>query len=579
MPESSALPLQVVEAITCGWVVVTANQRAARTLRHGFDLGEQAAGAQSWQPAQVFAWETWLDSLHRGMVLGGRATDLLLNRSQEHTLWRTIVAQDAHTSSLRPLDALAEAAASAWALLHAYDARERLRRYPGNSDTEVFARWAAEFDRTLRRGAYMTAAQLPRRLTEAARADSLSLPAGLLLAGFEMKTPAQELLLQQITAQGVRVEVLSQSAQAPSRELAALPTERDELTDCAHWVRSHLERRPDARVAVIVPAIDSVRADIEREFRAVLAPELNDIAAPTAAAPFEFSLGVPLAHTALAATALDILRWGAGALPLERISALLLSPYFAAGPAERLARAEFDAFVLRRQRLLEPRLRVDALHRILLKTAASGTMPVLMSCVAALRSACGAPELLMLAYHGEWAERMADMLDAAGWAPAAQLDSIEMQTRRKWQTALDELSALDFNDRPVPYSQALESLEQIARRTMFAPESRHAPVQIMGPLEAAGSEFDAIWFLRANDVEWSTTTSSNPLLPWRMQRDLNMPGAVPANDAKLARAIAQRIAASAPEVVFSYALHIGGWTTTSVACADAVGADPLRSEG
>src|SRR5689334_10376364 len=118
MPESSALPLQVVEALARGWLVVTANQRAARTLRRAFDLEQREAGRQSWEPPQILAWESWLASLHRQVVFEGKAAEFVLNPSQEHTVWRSIVSSDSTTSSLRPVDALAEAASSAWALLH-----------------------------------------------------------------------------------------------------------------------------------------------------------------------------------------------------------------------------------------------------------------------------------------------------------------------------------------------------------------------------------------------------------------------------------------------------------------------------
>jgi len=79
----------------------------------------------------------------------------------------------------------------------------------------------------------------------------------------------------------------------------------------------------------------------------------------------------------------------------------------------------------------------------------------------------------------------------------------------------------------------------------------------MGPLESAGSAFDAIWFLRAGDLAWPPTPAPNPLLPWQLQRELGMPGADPACDAAYARVITQRIAASAPAVVFSYAQMAG----------------------
>src|SRR4051794_21195823 len=135
MPESSALPLQVVEALARSWLVVTANQRAARTLRRAFGLAQRAQGLTSWQPPAILAWDSWLASLYREMLLEGRTADLVLNSSQEHALWRAVVSSDSATSSLRPLDVLADTASEAWALLHSFRGRSRLERYPGNSDT------------------------------------------------------------------------------------------------------------------------------------------------------------------------------------------------------------------------------------------------------------------------------------------------------------------------------------------------------------------------------------------------------------------------------------------------------------
>jgi probable DNA repair protein len=88
---------------------------------------------------------------------------------------------------------------------------------------------------------------------------------------------------------------------------------------------------------------------------------------------------------------------------------------------------------------------------------------------------------------------------------------------------------------------------------LFAPESRHAPIQIMGPMESSGSSFDALWFLGADDLSWPARPTPNPLLSWLLQRELAMPGTDPAHDTAHARRITLRIAASAPTVLFSYA--------------------------
>ncbi len=118
---------------------------------------------------------------------------------------------------------------------------------------------------------------------------------------------------------------------------------------------------PTPRIAVILPSVDAERAAIDRVFREVLAPELLPITAGTSALPYEFSLGQPLARVPMIATALDLLRWSRRPLPLETVSRLLLSPFFTADEDERGARAEFDAFELRRSTLLRPELSLDAL--------------------------------------------------------------------------------------------------------------------------------------------------------------------------------------------------------------------------
>jgi probable DNA repair protein len=153
---------------------------------------------------------------------------------------------------------------------------------------------------------------------------------------------------------------------------------------------------------------------------------------------------------------------------------------------------------------------------------------------------------------------------------------------------LDELATLDFDGVRVPFVTALDEVERIARRTMFAPESRQTPVQVMGPLEAAGSCFDAIWFLRAGELTWPMALASSPLLPWQLKVELGMPGADSTRDMEFARRMTQRIAQSADTVVFSYAATSGegrqqpsrilnALELSEVRAAELVPAEELRS--
>jgi ATP-dependent helicase/nuclease subunit B len=436
-----------------------------------------------------------------------------------------------------------------------------LTAFPGNSDTRVFAKWAAEFDRRCNRSRYLTYAQLPETLRAAVLAGNVELPSSVMLVGFDSRTPAEDALIDALRSVGTTIIDAEQPSQAATLMLVNAADEFGEIAACANWIRSHLAQNTGARIAVIVPAIDSCRAEIDRRFRSILAPELDNIAAASHAEPYEFSLGIGLARTPLVATALEILRWSLGPLPVERVSALLLSPHFATpaiGGDEFLVRAEFDAFAVRQQRLLQPSMTVDQLTQFASAAKSADSLAIFLKHLRRLGALVGRknPAKAERTYT-DWAATFHELLDSAGWASSGSLDSVEFQTRRKWESALDELTTLDFDVESsaghVTYSQALDALARIADDTLFAPESRYAPIQIMEPLESAGSTFDAVWFLRANDLAWPSISASNPLLSWQLQHELKMPGANPERDLDHARHVAERIAGSAPTVIFSYA--------------------------
>jgi ATP-dependent helicase/nuclease subunit B len=555
MDGEDLLPLKIAQALDRGATVVTGNQRAARTLRVAFDRRNHALGLNSWQPPAVVAWDTWITRLWRGLLFDGKTSKLLLNRSQEHAVWRRILTADAELHSLQTPDALAEMATDAWSLLSSYNGQERLRGSAVTTDTRAFHRWALKFDQQCKADGLLARAQLESELRSAASAGQLGTGTAteIALVGFDSLTPAQSGLLEGLRTTGTNIEELPIYIAADRKMLVATADEREELRTAALGIRRLLEERPHARIAMIVPVLEKQRAQIDRIFREILAPELEDITASANSGPFEFSVGVMLANTPMIAVALDLLRWCIGALPLERVSRLLLSPYLASVTTEDGARAEFDAFELRRAKLLRPEISLEWFISALEGSRRKSRLTVLLGKLRTMLIVAKRQTRNEQRSHSEWTETMRELLAAVAWGAGKREDSIEFQTWLKWESVLDELATLDFDGQRVGFVQALDAVSRIAQQTMFAPESREAPVQIIGPLEAAGSTFDAIWFLRSGELNWPVPRSSNPLLPWPLQRDLAMPGTDAQLDAEHARRITERIAESAATVVFSYA--------------------------
>lgn len=541
----AALPAEILAALARGATVLTANQRAARTLRRVYD--DHMRASTRWSPPEIYALDTWLTTLWHRLLVDGSETALLLNRTQEHALWRTILGADRGVPTLRSLDALAQMAARAWHLLHLHNGFPRLRGSALSTDAQAFGRWSQAFTRTCTQNSYLTQAQLAAALEAAlTRGDLPILNPGLTLVDFDLLSPATNHFLKFIERAGYPVEHLTTFTPTTSAALYPALDDASELRAAAAWAGDYLSRNPGAIIAIVVPNLAGRRATLQRTLAAVLPVHL----------PYEFSLGTSLAETALAATALDLLRWSLQALSLESISSLLLSPFFIA-PAEALTAAEFDAYDLRATSLLRPELTPTALLDLLRASSRLTHLPGLKASLRNLRNSAAGHHLpdATIQSHSYWAAAFRDLLDAAGWSRDAGSDSTTYQMRRRWESALDELATLDFDGTRIPPAAALSALTRIVRQTVFAPESRHAPIQIVGPLELGGVPFDALWFVSADDSSWPSPAATNPLLPWQLQRDLLMPGASPAHDAAVAQTLTDRIANSAMEVVFSYALQ------------------------
>ncbi len=558
---AGGLRQEVREALGRGAIAVTANERAARGLRRDWDEWLRHSGSDRWEPGAAMSWSAWTASLWRGLLLGGKTRGLLLNSVQEHAVWRGVLAADPDAGGLQGVHGLAAIASETWARICAYvEPGRRVSaglRDDGSRDTAAFARWARGFERRCEAEGLVTAAELDGLLAESLRAGELRPEIReMVLVGFDRFTPAQERMLAELRVRGVSVFVPTSGVAPVRRVLTSAGDEFEELKACARWAAATCERDSAARIAVVVPDLSGERAMMERVFREVLAPELGSIAADEAAAPYEFSLGRPLAEMPLIAVALDLLRWGVGALPLEAVSGLIVSDYFAQGNGEREARAAFDAFELRRIGTLRPEITLSGMARALGGSRRSAKLAGLSGAVR--RLARTAEEFSgFLQGHGAWAQGFRELLARAGWGPAGTETSEEFQIRERWESALDAMSTLDFEDRAVEYAEALQTLERIARETVFAPATRSAPVQVMGPMEAAGSEFDAVWFLRAGELSWPPEVRSLPLVSWSYQRDLRMPGTDAGRDLEAARATTERLLGSGREVVVSYAQRSG----------------------
>lgn len=582
------LPAEITTALDRGATILTGNHRAARTLRRAFDLRNRQAGLKSWESPKIFAWDTWTTTLWRRLLVDGHTSRLLMNRTQEHSIWLDILAADTELRSLHSKDALAALAADAWRRLCSYRGQGRLRGAASSTDTMAFERWAIEFHRRCRDLNLLPLAELEDALSSAIQSGHLRpILTDITIQGFDRLTPAQTSLLDALRSDGCTLSELDHPLPAKRRLLVKAEDEEVEISIAARWARQFLMQHTEARIAIILPALEEHRAKIDSIFREETSPELQQIAAPESACPYEFSLGLPLDQARMVRAALDLLRLFDGPMSLERIGALLLSPYFAMQADERGARAEFDAFEVRRAARLRPEVSLGWLSTAAYKSPRRQQLGRLPSTLRAMHAAASSLNKSQRRTYAEWTQTIQELLKTSHWG-AEHETSIEFQLRRKWQDTFDELASLDFGGSRVDFVSALASLERIAAQTIFAPASHDAPIQIMGAFEAAGSTFDAVWLMRAGDLSWPVPESTSPLLSWRLQCDLKMPGTDIARDSLHSRRITERVLSSSSTVIVSYSSEtsegpqrpspaLEGLDLDETTSAELVPTSPLRS--
>ncbi len=553
------LPPAIAAAIEVGGTVIASSARAARALRRLHGEAQRNRGLEAWRAPDILDWDSWLSRLWQKRLRSGGETRLLLTTLQEQQVWVRLVKPAIEGRRLISVLGVAELAQQAYALLCAYRALEFLRgERVGGPDVENFREWARGFTHTCSKEEWLSRSELPLVLHEAVLAGQIEATNQLVLTGFDRLTPAQQHLIDAFAEQGHSVKIAAPSEislAAPPLLVEALG-KRDEIATCALWVRQQLaaaaaeDRAPG--IAVVVPIVSSVRSEIERIFRQILNPEAVTIGAHDLPLKFEFSLGIPLTNVPVARAALLFLRWMNAALLHDQLSWLMLSGFVCRHHDELLPIAEFDAR-LRRQPMRLPEQDMDTFLKFLSEGwQEAKPLDTLRHRLRAARHLLPQGGWLSFA---DWVDLAGQILDAAGWPGTHLLHSEDFQVQARWSQLLDAIAALAFDGRKVSYAEFIEVLEQQAGKTIFAPESQDAPVQILGPLEAAGLTFDAVWFLGADDISWPATANPHPFLSRSLQRKHRMPHADSTVDWELAQQVTYRLEQSAARCVFSYPLQ------------------------
>ena len=502
---------------SAGITVVTPNRRLAHELAREFSEAQQQRGLAAWQTADILPFDALVERLYEYALYSDAAErlPLLLAPVQSWELWQSAIRASDWGGLLLSLASTAEDCSRAWKLVHEWGIAEALGKLPGNEDAMAFAGWAAAYARRCEKDRGTDAARLPDVVAGLLGESLPGKPSTLVAFGYDVLPPQTHRFLDACRSQGI--EVLNCSAQPRAARAVRLvyPSAREELEAAAHWARAKVEGGA-RRIGVVVPELGARRKEVARVFARVMEPGFNDPRIVRRTPPYNISLGAPLTDHALVHAALAMLELASEEVDFDHASKLLRSPFLGAAETEFAARARLDA-ALRRKAPAKV-----TLGKLVALTGGAPALRVHLEAVFAL-----AKPLEGERSPNEWGRYFSDVLAAAGFPGERGLDSDEFQTLAKWNDSLAAFARLERVAGRMSVSRALSRLRHICAQTLFQPETPDAPIQVLGVLESAGLEFDALWISGLTDETWPLPARLNPFVPPALQHRAGIPEASP----------------------------------------------------
>lgn len=523
------------QSIAAGGLVLTANERLSRQLVNRYDHWQMAAGLEVWASPKILSLNAWCRRILHELGLA----EAVLTEAQSLRVWEEIIAADvaARGRDLLQIPQAARQARKAFRLLADYLAD--FREVEADEDPLAFLRWRRGWQERQRAGRWLERADVLPAVTAALEEKRCTVPSVLFLAGFDDLKPSERKLCAVLQAHGCRIGSWEPPVVADAQvSVHGAVDPADEVRTCARWARWHLESNPQSKLGVVVPQLSEYQGLIERIFRAELDPPacLSGEDGPEA---FSLSLGRPLAREGVVCAALRLLA-ASDPLRLEDLGWLLRSPYLGGARSEGLRRARADRTLRERGR---NEWRLSALIRAL------ADVPRMAAICAALREAHSDRRRRLA---GDWADHFAGLLDDCGWPGERGLSSREYQALDHFRETLGQLASLDRVASPMGRGEALTILNRLAAETIFQAEGGEGRIQVLGTLEAAGFEFDALWILGLHAGALPAPPRPNPFLPLTLQSRLGMPHADAAREQAFAQRLCGRLFSAAREVVASW---------------------------
>ena len=529
------LPL-FLPLLESGAYVVTPGKRLAREITESWVRHCETDSPVTATPRVTTA-DSWLEQAWFHAVEAGRLPPArLLTPQQDLAVWQHLIRSDLEARigfSLTHPRAAAQRAQAAWNKLMMYGGAgvtDLWSAFQYDDDCQVFSDWAHQYSARLtelgalsRYGAYQQLLSLP--VTERPTVGLFTVPE---LPPLTRKT------LDHLASVALIEPDRRDHADIPVHSFV---TRDDELFAAAKWARSS-SADSGQRVGIVLLDMANDRNRLEYFLRQefdCLDARYNDL-------PVNFATGMPLASTPLFRDALTALEWEVRPLSRPQWLSVTRSPYLAFKYDPQMITGLIQALFMSGSHEISLE---NVLHYATREDPSSELTRILRS-IRSSRVQKGVKNL------DSWTEVIRERLTLWGWPARPGLDSIEYQAFQRLDASLDALASLSVVLPHQSYESALSLWRDCLAATVFQPKTPHDSIQVIGPLEALGGQFDALRICGVQQSALPARPRVEAFLPPTVQKLLGMADIDGGALAEEARTLLQVWFAGSREMIASY---------------------------
>jgi probable DNA repair protein len=528
--------------------VITANRRLARVLQQEFARQQVQLERRAWESPAILAWQDWLSLIVQG-ASNQAELPARLNSHQSQLLWERSLLKELGESTAG-ISSLVRLSRDAWQRMADWQVSIReVARSAQNHDQRLFAAAAGRYLGILERESWVDEAGLGQLVNQLLKEKRASCSGRVTFVGFDRTRPLVSSIQESLEECGAIVRRAPARAQATRVELQCFETAEVEMRAAGAWARSRREVSPGESIAIIATNLEQRAQQVGHLVREGLVPGWQYAPASFAQA-VNTSYGRKLGDYPAIAIALLLANWLVRDLSSAELGHLFRTPLLGSSSGGERSRLE-----LRLRQLPDRRWTPAMVSSSFRGADGESKATKWFEMVAHLSTARRELQKQQRASPADWAIYIDEMLLGCGWPGSETLSSADFQLVNRWRDTLNDLARLEIISPSMSLRNAIRRLELMAADAVFQPESDSSAVQLMGPLEASGAEFGAIWISGVTAANWPPPGNPSPLLARQLQRSNRMPDAEPHDTMEYAQGLLQHLGCAAPMVVCSFAKH------------------------